>query len=656
MNDGDPRKVTMTSESGENEFSVALCGNPNVGKTTLFNALVSGKARVSNHPGITAEAQVATSVWGEYQVSVTDLPGCYSLSLDLPEAQLCRQYFDAIPPNTLVVCVLDAVSLRRNLSLLLECMEMPLPLMVVLTRIDEARLRGIEIDVEKLSGILGVPVAELPHRNSAKSSDLNKIMRTQFSEARESSKIEERVSWSEDLVAAVSRPVRPEEANRRRKREDRIDGILMHPVLGLVFFMLIMSILFGSVFWLAQIPMEWIDTFFAGAAEWVGVQLPPGDFRDLMTDGIIGGVSGTLIFLPQVLMLFFMISILEETGYLARAAFVADRWLRPFGLPGHSFVPLLSSHACAIPGILCTRLIPNRKDRLAAILVAPFMSCSARLPVYLLLVGILFPGRPLMAGAAFVGCYLLGALAAVISATLVRRFILPGPSPDLILELPPFQRPALMESARIALERGGMFIKNAGTVILLMCVILWWLGNYPFSDMSTEVKALRTQAEATQNIAESENLTVMADQLYARERTQASYLGMIGRTVEPVFAPIGADWQLSISVMASFAAREVFVSSLSVLLGSDEDAEAETIIDKISNSKRDDGSPLLTISSSAGLLVFFVLAMQCLPTLAVTRQETGSWKWALLQFVWMSLLAWSLAALLRGLLIMSGWN
>lgn len=643
----------MSSDQSE-PIRISIAGNPNVGKSTLFNALVSGQARVSNFPGITAESLVGRATWEGSPVEVTDLPGCYGLRLDLPESKLCQEHFTQEALPNLVINVVDAVSLRRNLNLLAECLKMEAVHVVIVTRTDEARLRGIEIDLEKFSDLLGVPVIELAHRNSHRQQPLHQKLLQVATQSPSSFDVQEIAPWADDLVAAVARPVRPEEAQARREKEDRLDGLLLHPVWGLLFFLCVMTLLFGCVFWLAQFPMEWLDSFFASFSGWVGQQMAEGEIRDLVTDGIIGGVSGTLIFLPQVLLLFFLISLLEETGYLARAAFVADRWLRPFGLPGHSFVPLLSSHACAIPGILCTRLIPDRRDRLAAILVAPFLSCAARLPVYQLLVGLLFPEQPFLAGLAFVGCYLLGALAAIFSAMLVRKFLLPGPSPDLILELPPFQKPALVDSLKTSIQRGGMFVKNAGTVILLMCIVLWWLGSYPLVEESTKVSDLRARAEASLSAEEGDSLLEEAEALAARERTSGSYLGRIGRTVEPVFAPIGADWQLSISVMASFAAREVFVSATSVLLGTGEEGDPETLMDKIKNSKRDDGSPLLTTSSSAGLLVFFVLAMQCLPTLAVTRKESGAWKWAILQFFWMSALAWILASLIRALLLLIG--
>jgi ferrous iron transport protein B len=432
--------------------------------------------------------------------------------------------------------------------------------------------------------------------------------------------------------------------------------VLVHPIAGSLLFLLVMIVMFGSVYWMAQVPMEWIDVAFGTVGEWISTSMEDGPLRGLLVDGIIGGISGTMIFLPQILLLFFLISLLEETGYMARAAFVADRWLRPFGLPGQAFVPLLSSHACAIPGILCTRLIPDRRDRLATILVAPFLSCSARLPVYILMVGILAPANPLVAGCVFVGCYLLGAMVAVGSAGLVRKTLLPGPSLPMVLELPPYRLPSIRDAGRIAIDRGWIFLKNAGSVILLICIALWWLSAYPSTPEGPEIQELRVAAEAHSDPGESQRLLDQAQSLHLRESARGSYAGQLGRWIEPVLAPIGADWQLSVAVLASFAAREVFVSSLNVMVGVGEEEAAGSSIARIRESKRDDGSPLLPPAAAGGLLVFYILAMQCLPTLVVTSREAGGIRWALLQLIWMTSVAWILGVVARQWMMAAGFS
>lgn len=633
---------------------LAMVGNPNAGKTTIFNALVSGSGRVSNHPGSTADAVVGKCHHHGKTLSVTDLPGTYSLQLDLPEAHLCRLHLEGEETPQVIFCVVDAMGLGRNLKLLGELMETGKPLVVVVTKTEEAKLRGQQIDIGALEEYLGVPVVEAARRSNVRKLDLVSLVE----KARIGRSIpqddEALAQWGTDLQARVSLPVNPEGAKRRRRRDDRLDRVFTHPWIGAVFFSVAMSLLFGSVFWLAQTPMEWIDGSFAFLAQWLSARMAEGPVRDLIVDGVIGGVSGTLVFLPQILLLFFLVSLLEETGYLARAAFVADRWLRPFGLPGQSFVPLLSSHACAIPAIMCTRLIPDRRDRIATILVAPFLSCSARLPVYILLVGILFPGEPILAGCTFIGCYLLGAFAAVASAGLVRMFLVPGASMPMVLELPPYKIPSVSEAARIAMERGWSFLTKAGSVILLICILLWWMSSYPATAESSGVMALRTASQMQTDPVLAGEISAQAESLYLRESAAASYAGQMGKLMEPVLAPVGADWQLSVAVMASFAAREVFVSSLNVLLGVSENAADQTTLERVASSTRDDGSPLLPLSSAGGLLVFYVLAMQCLPTLAVTRREAGGMRWALLQFGWMTLWAWILGALTRFVLLSMG--
>jgi ferrous iron transport protein B len=370
--------------------------------------------------------------------------------------------------------------------------------------------------------------------------------------------------------------------------------------------------------------------------------LPDGAVRDLASDGIIAGIAGTVVFLPQICLLFFLISLLEDTGYLARAAFVMDRVLCRFGLPGHAFVPLLSSHACALPGIMSARLIPDRRDRLATILVAPLMSCSARLPVYVLLTSMLFVDRPLLAGLAFAGCYLLGGSMALISAFVIRRTLLKGVARPMVLELPSYKVPSFTNALLAAKDQGFAFLKTAGTIIMAICIVMWWLNTYPHTAPPPEVQALRTQATATANTDQRAALTDRADRLEARAAQANSFAGRLGKTIQPVFAPLGYDWQLTVGVLTSFVAREVFVSTMSVLLGgtSDPDLKDQGVIQRIRTATRDDGRPLFTPATAASMLVFFVLAMQCLSTLAVTRQETGSIKWAGVQLAYMTTLAY----------------
>jgi ferrous iron transport protein B len=378
--------------------------------------------------------------------------------------------------------------------------------------------------------------------------------------------------------------------------------------------------------------------------------------RDLLSHGVIGGIAGTVVFLPPICLLFFLITLLEDTGYLARAAFVLDRLLARFGLPGHAFVPLLTAHACAIPGIMGARLIPDRRDRLATILIAPFMSCSARLPVYVLLTTLLFAGRPAAAGLAFAGCYLLGAGAALFTASLFGRTILKGRARPMILELPTYKTPSFGNALLAAKDQGVSFLATAGTVIVAICIVMWWLSAYPRVPLVPEAQALQAQAAAPGvNAARAAELLEEAATIQSRAEQAGSFAGRIGHTVAPVFQPLGFDWQLTVGVLTSFLAREVFVSTMSVLAGGQADAEVdEGVVSRIRAMTRDDGSAVFSPAASAAALVFFVLAMQCLPTLTVTRKETGSLKYAALQLGYMSGLAYIIALVVHQGLRLAG--
>jgi ferrous iron transport protein B len=426
---------------------------------------------------------------------------------------------------------------------------------------------------------------------------------------------------------------------------ERLDKTFTHPVLGLAVFIAVMVGLFWTLFALATVPMDLIEATFTRLGDLVGRILPPGLVHDLVSQGIIGGIAGTVVFLPQICLLFFLISLLEDTGYLARAAFVMDRLLCRFGLPGHAFVPLLTSHACALPGIMSTRLIPDRRDRLATILVAPFMSCSARLPVYVLLTALLFAGRPLLGGVAFAACYFAGAAAALLSALLFRRTFLRGRARPMILELPSYKTPSLLNALVAAKDQGLAFLKTAGTAIMAICVVMWWLNTFPRVPPPPQALALQAEAAATTDPGQRADLQDRADAMIARAGQAGSFAGRIGRTIQPVFAPLGYDWQLTVGVLTSFLAREVFVSTMTVLVVDTTKADEAGVIARIRAARRDDGELIFTPATATSVLVFFVLAMQCLPTLAVTRRETGQIKWAGLQLAYMSGVAYTCACL-----------
>lgn len=657
--------ISEGQERSSQPARVALIGNPNTGKTTLFNRLTGLRHKTSNFPGTTLEARLGrfdagaggAGDGGARVLELIDLPGSYSLELDVLESQVCREALSGrsrLGEPDGVCVVVDATSLSRNLRLAGEALRRRLPTVVAVNMIDLARRRGLAIDTTKLAAALGCAVVLVSARTGEGLAEL----RAALAEARVASRTppgddEGLFRWADEVFAVCASGG---DESGAETLTDRLDRAFTHPVVGVGAFTLIMGGLFYTIFSLASFPMDAIDWIFAALGGGIESAMPAGLLRDLLVQGVVGAVGATVIFLPQICLLFFMISLLEDTGYLARAAFVMDRVLRPFGLPGHSFVPLLSSHACALPGIMSCRAVPDPKERLATILVAPFMTCSARLPVYVLLTSLLFPGQPLRAALAFVGCYALGIAAGVGSALLVRRTILRGKSRPMALELPSYKLPSVRTALITTYDRGLTFIKNAGTNILAICIVLWWLGSFPHVAPPAAALELRERAALVQNDGPAKaELEGQADRLEASHAKAGSFLGQIGRTVQPVFAPLGFDWQLTVGVMASFAAREVFVSTMSVVLTGREDAEDEGVFAQLSQSRRTDaggggggggGGRLVFDQPTAwSLLVFFVLAMQCLPTLAVTAKESGHVKWALLQLAWMSGVAYAAAFL-----------
>ncbi|MCC7008070.1 MAG: ferrous iron transporter B [Acidobacteria bacterium] len=631
---------------------IALIGNPNTGKTTLFNRLCGVRAKTSNYPGTTTAVRVGRAAIGGDAADIVDLPGLYELSLDVPEARIVRDVLRGVgaqQPDAVLV-VVDACNLTRNLVLAGELLGYGLPVIVALNMVDLAQRRGLSLDTARLSARLGCPVVPVVARRGTGIDAIQKeIARVLRGEGMKAAAVSPAATsadltrWAEEVVeesvggaGAVG--------SASDTLTERLDKAFTHPVLGLLVFGGVMIGLFWTLFALATVPMDLIEATFAELGDLAGRTFPPGLVHDLVAEGIIGGIAGTVVFLPQICLLFFLISLLEDTGYLARAAFVMDRVLCRFGLPGHAFVPLLTAHACALPGIMATRLIPDRRDRLATILVAPFMSCSARLPVYVLLTSLLFAGDPLRAGLAFAGCYALGAGAALLSALLFRRTVLRGRARPMILELPSYKAPSLLNALIAARDQGLAFLKTAGTAIMAICIVMWWLNTFPRTAPTADVEALRTQAAAAATADEAASLNAEADVLMARATQTGSFAGRIGRTIQPVFAPLGYDWQLTVGVLTSFLAREVFVSTMSVLLGdANDDVNDQGVIARIRSAERADGTPVFTAATATSLLVFFVLAMQCLPTLAVTRRETGDIKWAALQLGYMTVLAYGVA-------------
>jgi ferrous iron transport protein B len=633
---------------------VALVGNPNTGKTTIFNRLCGVRAKTSNFPGTTtAMRRGRADLDDRHSVDVIDLPGIYELQFESPEGRIARTVIgDDGPLGRIdaVVVIVDACNLPRNLVLVGDLLRRHIRVVVALNMVDLAARRGLTLNADALAQRLHVPVVPLVARTGQGLAQLKMTLAATVDAPKSARRtdlpqpdapIEALSAWADGVVSDVLDVPQLERAAIDPLTE-RVDRVFTHPVLGLLIFVAVMGGLFWTLFTLATVPMDLIELTFAQLGGIVSARVPEGPVRSLLTDGIIGGVAGTIVFLPQICLLFFLISLLEDTGYLARAAFVMDRLLRRFGLPGQAFVPLLTAHACALPGIMSARLIPHRRDRLATIMVAPFMSCSARLPVYVLLTSLLFADRPALAGLAFAGCYLLGAAAALLSARLFGRTVLKGSARPMVLELPTYKPPSLGNAMLAAKDQGLAFLRTAGTIIMAICVVMWWLSAYPRVAAPLEAQSLRMEAAQPSLPDERrEALAAEADVLETRAQQSGSFAGRLGRVLQPVFAPLGYDWQLTLGVVTSFLAREVFVSTMSVLVGGRGESDLDLgVVESIRRMTRDDGRLLFTPATAASTLVFFVLAMQCLPTLAVTRRETGSLKYAALQLGYMTSLAY----------------
>ena len=603
----------------DSERFFALVGNPNIGKTTLFNALTGLRQKVANYPGVTVEKKEGTARDRHgNQYKVLDLPGAYSLEAKSPDEEVTRAVLRGeradTPQPDVVVCLVDASNLERHFYLATQVMELGLPTIVVLNKTDEAKELGITVAAKKLEERLGVPVVPM---------QANERVGMEALQVALSGKELARPRWEpvkgnpaaryeaidQLLLGTVARS-----EDERLTPTDKWDQVLVHPVWGWVVLLSILAGLFYAIFSLSGYPMDWIDAGFAWLGECVGNRMQEGDFRSLITEGIIGGVGGVVIFLPQILMLFFFISLMENTGYLARVSFMMDRLMSGVGLNGKAFIPVLSSYACAIPGIMATRTMESPRDRLITILVAPITSCSARLPVYLMLIALMLPlGTATQKAFVMWGLYILSILGVYFFAWIFNRMLKKTETTLTILELPTYQRPSWREIGLQILDRGKIFVRRAGTVILGLSILLWALTTYPKSDSEDG-----------------------SDQL------AHSAAGRLGKAIEPVIEPLGYDWKMGVGLVASFAAREVFVSTMSIIyLGEDKTGDEEeegkgTIRKRMAAEKRADGQPAYSLRTCLSLLVFYVFAMQCLSTVAVTRRETNSWRWAIFQVVYLT--------------------
>jgi ferrous iron transport protein B len=719
--------ATSSRDVGDSSITIALVGNPNTGKSSLFNALCGLNARVGNYPGVTVEKKIGSYVDGEGLVQVIDLPGTYSLSARSPDERVSVDVLlghqSDVPPLSAIVVIVDASNIERNLYLFSQVRELGLPIVLVLNMWDRVTDSGIAIDLPHLEARLGVPLVTTSANRRLGIDQLKQTIRRaiaappadppelfpdsyvaarealqrsithrlgsppprfladrllldisgqtesfwvqqglpdlpqQLAQARQelaassirlpAIETQVRYGWiRKQLQQVVSRDAQP-----RTTLSDRIDRWITHRFWGLVAFAGIMFLIFQAIASWAAPLTDGIEAIQESIGASIQNTMPPGPLRSLLIDGVVGGVGSVLVFLPQILILFLFIGLLEDCGYMARAAFVMDKLMTRLGLSGKSFLPLMSSFACAVPGIMATRVIENSRDRLLTILVAPLMSCSARLPVYLLMVSAFVPDSHWLGGWVRLQAVVLllfqalGALVAIPVAWAIRRWLLPGDPPPFVMELPRYTIPSLRVVAARVWERAVAFVQRAGTLIFATSVLIWAAAYFPATNpkvhqLEAKIEQLESQPK---DASEAEVQTLMEEkQRLQADQIRNSFLGRLGQSIEPAIRPLGWDWRIGVGVLASFPAREVIVATLGTIysLGGDVDSENQPLQATLQQARWPDGRPVYTLPVALSIMVFFALCAQCAATLLVIRRETNSWRWPLFTFLYMTTLAY----------------
>lgn len=678
---------------------ILLAGNPNSGKSTLFNRLTGGSARTGNYPGVTVESSIGSTRLGSGTATIVDLPGAYSLVARTLEERVTLKAvlgLDGQPTPDVVALCADATVLSRSLYLLLQLQELGVPVVLVLTMSDQA---GDTLPpTHTLSDLLGCPVVRTVAREGEGLDDLRAALSTALAQDppqplwrwEPGEDLEEAIeaamdalpegwprqhglglwalmSWSDTddgglpagLAEAVSRlHLHPEDIDDEaisgrygwldrellpllqgevdRSFTEKLDRVLIHPVAGFGIFLLVMGLLFQGLFAWSDPAIGAIETLFEWLAVLVEGSMAPSLGRDLLVEGVIGGVGGVVVFLPQILLLFLLLGLLEDSGYLARVAYLMDRVMRLMGLNGRAFVPMLSGFACAVPAIMATRSMPRERDRLLTMMVVPLMTCSARLPVYTLIIGTLFAGEAWVQSGLLLGMYVFSVVTALAAAWLMSKTVLRAEPVPLVLELPTYRWPKLQDVALMMWRRAREFLKDAGTVILVCTIVVWGLLSFPQNvPMSQDYDAAIAAAASPEQV---EALEQQRD----GEQLAGSYAGQVGRFIEPVIEPLGFDWKIGVGLIGAFAAREVFVSTMGVVysVGEDIDEQDEGLRARMHAETHPDGSPVYTPLAGLSLLVFFALSAQCMSTLAVVKRETRGWKWPIFMVVYMTGLAW----------------
>ena len=607
--------------SDNKKIKIVLAGNPNCGKSSLFNSLTGLKQKITNVPGTTIENKVGRFVIEDSFIDLIDTPGTYSFNpKSLDEKEAVKVFFEDPLPDA-ILYVADAANLKRNLFYFSQLAQHGIPMVLALTMLDIADFKGFEIDIDRLEKELGIRIYKVNARTGDGIAELKKALgQDQFAPHYAFGSKEDHTH--ESHFVSINKLLN-KTTTLKSKRElvsNKIDAWATHPILGYLMFLVVLLVIFQSVFSLAAYPMDWIENGFSLLSEWLSAVLPDGWLKKLVINGLVAGVAGVVVFVPQIAILFFFMGLLEDTGYMARVSFIMDKMLRGLGLSGKSVVPLLSGAACAIPAIMSTRNIENWKDRLITIMVTPLMSCSARLPVYTLLISMAIPsdqyvGIVSVQALLMLGMYVLGTAAALVAAVVFKWIIRHDVPSYFIMELPVYHVPRWGNIWINMWQKSRSFVTEAGKVILVVSVVLWFLASYG------------PKTDQTFSIQESEKLV-------------ESYAGHFGKTLEPAILPIGFNWKIGISLITSFAAREVFVGTMSTIYSVGDEDNFEQIRDKMRKDTLANGKPVYSLGVVLSLMVFYAFAMQCMGTLAVVYKETKSWKWPIIQFVYMTSLAY----------------
>lgn len=665
--------------SKKKNISIALVGNPNSGKSTLFNSLTGLHQKTGNYSGVTVDKHFGSYKYKNTEYQLIDLPGTYSLyPKSIDEEVACKALINAEEKIDIVVIVVDSSNLKRHLLLATQIIDLKKPCVMALNMIDEAEKNNIHIYKEELEKLLGISIIATNSRKkegikelkeaiiNAKISnsifydfekqkqllphlsDYKEIIESQFNNL----EVYNSVIKSFELADNIHRFLKinyivakclkqPEQLSKNITQ--KLDRFFTHKLFGFIFFFIILFVIFQFIFYVAEYPMSWIENGFTYLMNFVSNLLPSGQINDLIVNGILAGISGIVVFVPQIALLFFFISVLEDTGYMARASFILDKIMRQFGLNGKSVIPMISSVACAVPSIMSTRTITNWKDRIITILVTPLISCSARLPVYTLLISIMFAGKKTFLGLNFQGLvlmamYILGFLAALFAALILKRVLKTSEKSFFIMELPVYRKPQWQTVGILVFDKVKVFLFDAGKIILAISIILWFLTSHAPSNNFEQIEKKYSNAIINTN---NDSLKVIYASQMQSQKLESSYAGLLGKKMEPIIKPLGFDWKIGIALITSFAAREVFVGTMATIYSSGDSDNTESLREKLINEKNIQ-TQKLTYSNAVcwSLLIFYVFAMQCMSTLATTYRETKQWKWPIVQLIFMTGLAY----------------